>query len=68
MNRELSGIFIRIYEKGKWQSKDITDCQRKTISEFLSQKSAVWIIELVLKLCKTIQELGETFDIQKEER
>ena len=66
--RNLSGIYVRIKRDGKYQSIDLTDMTPEELTEFINSKdmSIDYLARLVQNLVKTIQAIGEKFDIQAE--
>lgn len=63
--RNLSGIYFRSKnpETGKWDSIVFEDLPEEEQDELLENKSKEWVVSLAKKLAKTINDLGDTFDI-----
>ena len=63
MNRNLSGIYFREKQNGKWDNVCFEDCSEEKQDKILSGKSPEFIKSLAKMLGKTIKELGDKFDI-----
>ena len=65
--RNLSGIFMRFHNKetDKWENRCFEDLPEETQNEYLETKSRDWIRDLAKMLGKTLNEIGDKFDIIK---
>lgn len=64
--RNLSGIYFREEVNGKWENICFEELSEEKQDKILSEKDPEFIKNLTKILAKTIVELGEQFDLQKD--
>ena len=66
--RNISGIFVLFLNKEtrKWENRCFEDLPEENQDEFLETKSIDWIKDLAKMLGRTLNEIGDKFDIKVE--
>ncbi len=64
--RNLSGIFFREEIDCHWENICFEECSEKKQNEILNNKNPEFVKNLCKMLAKTINEIGEQFDLQKD--
>ena len=71
MDRNLSGVYVRVQRDGKWQSVDFTDLTPDERDEFNRGKAKPdnysWWVSLACTLADIIHDIGEQFDLVRGE-
>lgn len=63
--RNLSGIFFREKIGDKWENVCFEECSEEKQREILSHKDTEFVKSIALHLAKTINEIGDQFNLQK---
>lgn len=70
MDRELSGIYFRIYDESsnKFLNKCFEDCTAEQQNKILDEKESentdiLWYKNMILLLAETLKSVGNNFDI-----
>jgi len=63
--RNLSGIFFREKIGDKWENVCFEECSDEKQKEILSHKDTEFVRGIALHLAKTINEIGDQFNLQK---
>ncbi len=70
MDRNLTGIFVRVQENGKWTNKDITDCTDEQIRELMQGRDAIeltrWISRITEQYTAMLEQTIDPTEIPKE--
>lgn len=66
MNRNLSGIFVRVKGNSSYENKDITDCTEEQIRVLMKDRSAEELINWICRLCEIFKAMGDECDIERE--
>lgn len=66
MNRELDGIYFRIWRNGKWQNVCFSDLTEAEMDEVLKDKNIEYVKNLAKILGFTIAYIGEKFGLISE--
>ena len=63
--RNLSGIYFRSQnaESGKWENVVFEDLPESEQDEILNKASNEWLKSMIKSLCKTINHIGDSFDL-----
>lgn len=67
MKRDLDGIYFRVQRDGKWDNvcySDLTQSERDSVTD---DRSAEWLKSLADHLADCLKEIGDEFDIVREE-
>lgn len=67
MNRDLDGIYLRIKRDDKWQSICLSDMAREELENNLNSERGEWLKGAVIHLALTLHDIGEQFNIRREE-
>jgi hypothetical protein len=67
MDRELSGIFVRVQVDGKWGNKDITDCDDAQITKILGGRDQEELIRWLVRIAKQFNTMLKASDLDLEE-
>ena len=73
MDRQLTGIFVRVKRNNNWESVDFSDLTENEMNEFFDDRLSnsniddeyFWVKYLAILLAKNIKEIGDEFDITK---
>ena len=66
-NRKLSGIFFRTKdEDGKYVNRCFEDLAEEEQQRVMKDRDAEWLRGLATQLAKTIKEIGEQFNLERE--
>lgn len=65
MNRNLSGIYFREKIGDKWENVCFEELSEESQDRILAEKNPEFIKNLAKMLAKTINEIGNQFDIAK---
>jgi hypothetical protein len=67
LNRELSGIFVRVKVNEKWDNMDITDCDEDQITEILRDRGPQELVKWLSRIAKQYNAMLKASDIDLEE-
>jgi hypothetical protein len=67
LNRELSGIFVRVKVDEKWDNIDITDCTEPQIIETLTSRDQAELTRWFTRIAKQYNTMLQASDIDLEE-
>lgn len=66
MNRNLDGVYFRIYRDAKWQNICFSDLSDDEMEEVMKDRPVEWLKSMCKILGKTIREIGDQLDIALE--
>ena len=61
-NREMSGIYLRVFRDGKWQSLSISDLTSEEIDKQLYDKDKDFLIRTIKQLIIELNSCGATIE------
>ena len=67
MNRNLDGVYFRVYRDGKWQNVCFSDMTQEERDEVTEGRGAEWWKSLANHLADMLKEIGDTFNIVRGE-
>lgn len=65
--RNLDGVYFRVYHDGKWCNICFTDLTNDEREEVMKDRPVEWLKQMCRILADTIQNIGETFDLMMED-
>ena len=63
MNRNLDGVYFRVYRDGRYQSVCFSDLTDTEMDDILKDKSEEWLRRMCKILGQTIRNIGDQLDI-----
>ena len=66
MNRNLDGVYFRVYRDGIYQSVCFSDLTETEMDDILTDKSNEWLRRMCKILGQTIKNIGDQLDIVME--
>lgn len=67
LKRNLSGIYFRAKENnGHWGNRCFEDLSEEDQKKYMENRSNEWLQSLALQLAKTINQIGDQFDVMKD--
>lgn len=67
MNRNLDGVYFRVKRDGKWENICFSDLTSAERLDAMKGKSEDWLKGLCIVLSETLQQVGDQFDLVREE-
>ena len=66
MNRNLDGVYFRVYRDGRYQNICFSDLTEEEMDDVLKDKSEEWLHRMCKILGQTIRNIGDQLDIVME--
>lgn len=66
MNRNLDGVYFRVYRDGRYQNICFSDLTEEEMDDVLKDKSEEWLRRMCKILGQTIRNIGDQLDIVME--